>query len=131
MPYRVPTFNLTCNIGPSAAGAGVWPPTVYLASRLADVPCALVFGRRTNAASTGGTGDQGFPVECMNLLVAKLTDVRSIASADLIPDVVECPAGSGRYYGVCSVDDIGKGYANEHRTACLLAIPGTWTPPYP
>jgi hypothetical protein len=131
MAYRLPTFNLACNIGPSANGAFTWPPAPYVgAPRLADVPCALVFGRRVNVASTGGTGDRGYPIQCMSLLLDTDTDVRSSQSVDGVPDVVEVPAGSGRWYGVFVVDDIGKGYANEHRHAGIIAIEGTWAVPY-
>lgn len=131
MAYRLPNFNLLCNIGPGSTGPATWPPIPYIgAPRLANVPCALVYGRRVNVAATGGTFDQGYPTLCMSLLVAKLTDIRAMQSIDLIPDTVECPSGSGRWYAVCNVDDIGKGYPNEHRTAALWPIQGAWVVPY-
>lgn len=131
VPYRVPNFNLFCNIGPSAFGDNTWPPAPYFgAPRLAHKPCALVYGKRVNMASSGGTDDQGFPATTMTILFPKLTDVRSVQSTDQIPDTIECPEGSGRWYGVCGVDDIGKGYANEHRVAWVQPLAGEWTVPY-
>lgn len=132
MGYRLPTFNLRCNIGPSGAGPVSWPPAPYVGPpRLANQVCALVFGKRVNVASSGGTGGQGYPVVCMSLLLPPHVDVRAQQSLDRWPDAVEVPAGSGRWYGVLDVDDIGKGWPNEHRTASLYAIPGTWAVPYP
>jgi hypothetical protein len=55
----------------------------------------------------------------MIILLPPLTDIRSkIASGQ--SDMVEVPAGSGRWYGAAAVDDIGKGFPNEHRAAFLL-----------
>jgi hypothetical protein len=135
MPFVIPNFNLTYN---------VWTGTIFVPSAIIPVgvprsvnqPGALVLGRRVNMTSSGGTGSQGFPVMTMNLLTPKGTDIRGPQSGPL--DQVECPPGSGRFYFVVGVDDIGKGYPNEHRTASLYAaspvgphIPGYWNPPYP
>lgn len=129
MPYVIPNFNILCNIWtgvvsaiPALAPAGP--------SRLFHVPCALVHGRRVNAQSTGGTGAQGYPVQGMSLLLSKGTDIRGPQQPGQVLDLVECPADTGRYYWVYFVDDIGKGYANEHREAGIIALAGTWTPPY-
>jgi len=131
VPYVLPSFNLLCNIGPSAAGAFLWPCTPYAgAPRLHNVPCALVAGRRVNVSSTGGTAGQGYPITSMSLLLPPLTDVRSAQSVGGVPDAVEVPAVSGRWYGVFEVDDIGKGWPNEHRSASIQAILGTWPVPY-
>lgn len=121
MAYVQPTFNLIANIW-RAGNPVINPPDV-----VAD--CNLAYGRRVNVASTGGTTLQGAPLIAMNLLMPQGTDIRG--PQDTVgPDTVECPAGTGRYYGVFFVDDIGKGFANEHRTAALLAIQGTWVGPY-
>lgn len=129
MTYRLPTFNLTFN-------AWSWPayslvPAIPVGlPRVAAAPCALVFGRRVNVASTGGTGTPGIPIVGMSLLVPMLTDIRG--NADTVgPDLVECPAGSGRWYGLENVDDIGKGWPNEHRTGSLFAAIQMWVAPYP
>jgi hypothetical protein len=110
MAYRLPTFNLSCNIwhNPAVPPAGA-----------ADVsPMAnLTPGRRVTMPSE--------PIGSlpMQLLLPALTDVR-------IQDIVECPAGTARWYEVLFVDDAGKGFANEHRIA-LLVQTGIWPAPIP
>lgn len=71
----------------------------------------------------------GIPIQSMNLLLPAGTDIRGPQDTGFA-DSVEVPAGSARWYGVYFVDDIGKGFANEHRTACIFAIPLSWPPPY-
>lgn len=66
----------------------------------------------------------------MSLLLPLQTDIRGLQDT-VSQDMVEVPAGSGRWYSVQIVDDIGKGYANEHRSASIFALPGGWTAPYP
>jgi len=130
--YTLPTFNLLCNIkaapgaGWGAAAAAVAPPY-----RLTNQACALVYGRRVNLAVTSTTLQLGFPMFTMNLLLPAGTDIRGIQETTGIVDVVECPAGSGRWYRTAWVDDIGKGWANEHRSAVIQAVPGSWASPYP
>lgn len=107
--YTIPTFNLTCNLW--TGGNPVGPP------RLSPV-CNLAWGRRVNVASTGGTTTLGIPLVTMSLLLPALTDVRGPFGPSG-EDACEVPAGSGRLYHVVWVDDIGKGFANEHRCAVL------------
>lgn len=128
MAFRLPTFNITCNI---YTNEGTNPPVAPPVNppRIAAQQCGLAYGERVNVASTGGTANQGIPLQTMNLLLPPLVDIRGPQDPGGL-DMVECPAGSGRWYAVYFVDDIGKGYANEHRSASLLAIGGTWTPPY-
>jgi hypothetical protein len=74
------------------------------------------------------------------LLLPSKTDIRDTSCA-ITGDVLECPAGSGRWYGVFSVDDFGKGFSNEFRVAWIgkifedldpLAFPGLfWPAPIP
>jgi hypothetical protein len=108
MGYQLPNFNLVCNIIDN---------TTYPLPRVTS-DCNLAWGNRVNVASTGGTGAIGIPLVCMTLLLPPLTDVRGPLSSTGA-DTVECPAGSGRYYAVVFVDDIGKGFDNEHRAAML------------
>lgn len=129
MPFVVPNFNLLCNIG-SGTGAGVFPRPPFVSVRLANQECALVYGRRVNAAFSGDADSGGPSVFQMNLLLPMGTDIRGVQDSSGSVDLVECPAGSGRWYSVSSVDDVGKGYANEHRTAGLAAVPGSWSAPY-
>jgi hypothetical protein len=127
MAYRLPTFNLLCNISqPDALGTPGIPTAPY---RLYHQICQLTYGHRVNVISTGGTATAGVLVLSMNLILPKLTDVRGPQDIGGF-DMVECPAESGRWYYVAAVDDIGKGFANEHRTASIFALARSWTPPY-
>ena len=128
MAFKLPTFNLTCNISapdvPWVAGVPTAP------FRLTDQTCQLTFGRRVQVASTGGTTEVGVLTLTMNLLLPKGIDVRG--PQDTVSfDMVEVPAASGRWYRVVGVDDIGKGFANEHRSASIYALERSWTAPYP
>jgi hypothetical protein len=136
--FRVPTFNIGINIWSNLTGSQA--ADTAGAPRVAAVPANLAYGLRVNVATTGGTGLPGVPLLAMNLLLPALTDIRGPQHTGfLVPDgitgvvgdYVECPAGTGRWYVVAFVDDIGKGFANEHRTASIFAIPGTWAPPFP
>ena len=128
MAFKLPSFNLLCNISqPDIAGT---PAIPTLPLRIVNQACQLTYGRRVQVSSTGGTTQVGVLTLTMNLLLPKLIDVRGpqdVVSADM----VEVPAGSGRWYTVVGVDDIGKGFSNEHRTASLYALPSSWTAPYP
>lgn len=127
MAFSVPVMPLLCNITqPDFPNSPGIPTPPY---RLVDVPCNLAWGRRTNSASSGGTGSPGTPISCIDLLLPKLTDIRG-PQDDTSADVVECPAGSGRWYFVVAVDDVAKGFSNEYRLAVLFAIAGTWVAPY-
>jgi hypothetical protein len=128
MAYRLPTFNLTCNISqPDVPGVPGIPDGPY---RIEGQTCQLTYGRRVQVTSTGGTTSAGVLTLSMNLLLPKGVDVRG--PQDTVSfDMVECPAGSGRWYTVVAVDDIGKGFTNEHRTASLIALAASWLPPYP
>lgn len=128
MAFVLPTLNLLCNIFTSDAFRPSIIPTAP--PRHADVECQLTYGRRVNVASTGGTNAQGYPLLAMNLLLPSGTDVRGPQDVSGHPDIVEVPAGSGRWYFCFGVDDIGKGFDNEHRTAAILPMLSTWTPPY-
>lgn len=128
MGFRLPTFNILCNIatGPPPAA----PPPPLPPFRVPNQPCQLTYGRRVQVTSTGGTAAVGVLTLTMNLLLPALVDIRGPQDT-VAPDAVEVPAGSGRWYAVVAVDDIGKGFANEHRTASIYALAGFWTAPYP
>lgn len=115
MPYIVPQMPLTVFIwrGPPA-----YPP---VGLPVVVTVCNLTPGRRVMLPSQ-------VPASVMEALLPALTDVRA---ADPLTgnDVVEIPATSGRYYKVVGVDDIGKGFPNEHRIAWIEAHPIAW--PYP
>jgi hypothetical protein len=68
-------------------------------------------------------------VMTMDLLLPAGTDIRG--TQDTVGcDIVEVPAGTGRYYWSLTVDDIGKGWPNEHRIAKIVAVLGSWVAPY-
>jgi hypothetical protein len=111
MAFTVPTFNLLCNVFPL--------PAPFIVPRLVNVPCNLQFGRRPQSFSGGLASETLAPI-LMSLLVPALTDLRCAAQADE-GDVIECPAGSGRFYLTLGVDDVGKGFPNEFRVAVMIA----------
>jgi hypothetical protein len=128
MPFRLPTLNLTVRIFTGPGGAPP-PVAVPVGPKRLETSCQLTYGRRVNVASTGGTAAPGIPVQAMSLLIAKLTDIRGLQDT-VSYDIVEVPSGSNRWYWVSCVDDIAKGFANEHRSAVIFPILGTWTAPY-
>jgi hypothetical protein len=130
VPYVIPSFNLFCNIWSYPAYVHVPPAPAPGTARVLLQPCALVYGKRTNGATAQAGIEFGFSTFFMNLLLPALTDIRG--PQDTVgPDLVEVPAGSGRFYAAFGVDDIGKGWPNEHRTAALSVIDSSWTAPYP
>jgi len=123
MPFVLPTFNITCNIY-------TWPFALGNVPRIADQPCQL----RAPAANNGGFGSGLLAVtQIIQLLLPPGTDIRDSWSAPInASDIVEVPAGSGCHYQVMWVNDIGKGFSNEHRYATLAkttAVP--WPVPIP
>ena len=135
--FRVPTFPLRVNVWRNTTG--VLGSDTMAAPVLAGAPANLAYGERVQVMSTGGTGAVGVPSQVMNLLLTAGSDVRASQNTGMVADAVtgikgdyvEAPADSGRWYVITFVDDVGKGFANEHRTASLLQIPGTWTTPSP
>lgn len=129
MAYFLPQFNLTANVYTWVA------PFTPLGAPRVTIACNLSWGRRSQTASTGGTGDpEGFSA-CMTLLAPLGSDLRGYACYGDFgkADVVECPAGSGKLYKAIVVDDVGKGFPNEHRAAMLLPtfFYGNWPTPIP
>lgn len=129
MAFVVPTFNIHCNIWRFGTNADqftvqygtVWPPD--LGPDVNDVPCNLAWGRRVS--SEQGLVAYPFPTLLMTLLLPKLTDIQSPACSGTLGDIVEVPRNSGRVYIVIDVDDIGKGFSNEHRAASIMAFGGS------
>lgn len=109
MAFTIPSFPILCNVfdGP------VWPAPL----RIADLPCNLAIGRRVQIDGFDRGSSPGLGM-APTLLVPALSDLRD-ESCSTDADLVEVPAGSGRVYLVCCVDDFGKGFPNEHRAAAL------------
>lgn len=121
MPFNLPTFNLDVNIWRNASGPPAAPDVTVKGN--------LAWGRRVSS-NQGIEDPQGEPF--MTLLLPPGTDIRSSRTASGF-DWVEAPAGTGRLYKTLGVDDIGKGFSNEHRAAILVATSnfGVWPSPIP
>jgi len=109
MAFKLPTFNLTCNIYTNR--------NFSVSPRLSSL-CCLAIGRRVQVPASGGTATRGVVIFDMQLLLPKLTDIRFVLNTTH-QDGVEVPAGSGRKYDVEWVEDAGKGFPNEHRVAWI------------
>jgi hypothetical protein len=121
MAFRVPTFNLLCNVW---SGTAASPPLAPAgAPRIVGVPCNLRVGRIIEDAAPYG----------VQLSVAALTDIRFTGLGGLRGDNVEVPAGSGRFYQVYTGDDVGKGFPNEYRLFGLskVSFQAIWPVPFP
>jgi len=125
MAYKVPTFNSFANVwhGQTTQANPVGAPDLL-------VQCQLRWcGRGPTEALR--PNDQAWQ-QGWQILFPKLTDIRDVYNAALFDrwDTIEAPAGSGRYYGVQNVDDVGKGFTNEYRIAYVHKI-GVWPTPIP
>lgn len=115
MAYRLPNFNLEVGIWhpPIAVPPPVGPAAIETVGNLSP-------GRRVSMLAVASAME-------MWLLLPPLTDIRRLG-------YVQVPLGSGRWYQVQVVDDIGKGFANEHRFAIILQdnanwpVPDNWVP---
>lgn len=114
MTFEVPTFNLSAGVY-----TGPWVGKVFRA----NLDCNLAFARRVANVQAGfdPTSPVSTLTNIMSLLLPAGSDVRDHFQGGPY-DVVEVPAGSGRWYAVAGVDDIGKGFGNEHRCAWLVKI---------
>jgi hypothetical protein len=115
MAFRIPTFNLTCNVWRTGNVVANPPDTNF--------PCNLSPGRRVLSAALGNTSTgASSPSLLMEILLPARSDVRPAYIVFASPtqgDVVEVPAGTGRYYCVQCVDDVARGFPNEYRIAIL------------
>jgi hypothetical protein len=120
MSFTIPSFPLAVNIWRNGSGPPAVPDVVTVGN--------LTWGRRVTTA-TGVPNDASPDTLLALLLVPALTDVRDISTPSGA-DLVEVPAGSGRLYQAKQVDDIGKGFANEHRFAVIYKL-FPWPQPIP
>jgi hypothetical protein len=104
--FQLPTFNLDMNVWHGYPLSGPWPPT-----RPADFTFKgqLAEWSRLIIHITGATGSAFIQIRA-----PKGTDLRG-QNSTTANDVVEAPAGTGRYYQIVFVDDVGKGFSNEYR----------------
>jgi len=113
MAYRLPEFNLDVDIY-----SGPWLTRVLRVETVGN----LSWGHRQHwVDSNAGNVQQGRYTPWMNVLLPALTDVRPGLHTEF-GDSMEIPSGSGRWYGVFAVDDIGKGFDNEHRCAVVTQL---------
>lgn len=111
MAFRLPAMPITVNIWRSVGVGGFYvSPDVTTVANLTP-------GKRITVvrSTVPTTVEEAFE---MYLLLPKLTDIRCVWNG-ISPDMVEVPAGSLRFYDVAYVDDIAKGFANEHRFAII------------
>lgn len=112
MAYKTPTFNLTANYW--HAGGPPYPPP----GQPLGTPCQLRMYRTAFMMTANTLGSPS----TIAVLVPKGTDVRSAKISGGAADTFEIPAGSRRFYAVLAVDDVAKGFLNEYRMVCLVAV---------
>jgi hypothetical protein len=113
MAFDIPTFN---------TAIGIWNGPWLSRTVRGLTACNLAFGRRVQQSwLSGGNWENAAGGFQMLLLLPYRTDIRS-GLVQLHPDIVEVPALSGRWYQVIAVDDIGRGFPNEHRAAVIIGI---------
>jgi len=113
MAFTLPDFNLAVDIY-----TGPWLTKVLRVSTVGN----LAFGKRVQQLF--GSYDPQPNVQSSTpalLLLPAGTDVRGVVLTNQ-EDVIEVPSGSGRWYSVNAVEDIGKGFSNEHRCASVTQI---------
>lgn len=91
---------------------------------LVGVPCQLQLGERVNNQDTGVNAYFAY------LLCPKLTPITEQPPPMTPIPIVEVPQGTGRYYMVVWVDDVGKGFVNEYRQAQIQKM-RPWPIPIP
>ncbi len=111
MAFRPPTFNLNCNL---------WrKPNVVTNPPDRQFMVNLSLGRRVMGIPLAQTNALAGRILVSEALCPALTDIVGVVS-NVVLDCVEIPAGTGRFYAVAAVDDVGKGFPNEYRFALLL-----------
>jgi len=113
MPYTLPDFNLAVDIY-----TGPWLTRSLRVSTVGN----LALGRRVQQTPFGEDAGAFIATTAVPLLVPAGTDVRDWSCVGHQTDFIECPSGSGRWYGVQVVDDAGKGFPNEHRVVTMSKV---------
>lgn len=113
MAFTVPTFNLPVDVY-----TGPWLSKSLRLSTTGN----LSMGRRVQQQwQDDEVIQQVVGTLQVGLMLPALTDVRD-AYQNSAEDVVEVPAGSGRWYSVITFDDVAKGFSNEYRFALMGKI---------
>lgn len=114
MAFQVPTFNLSVGIHRCAAPYD-FTTKVYHGVQLGQL---RGFGQFPRLNINSPTNVPQY-TDATSVLFPAGTDVRFYGAGGLTHDVLEVPAGSGRWYIVMDVDDVAKGFANEYRWASV------------
>lgn len=128
MAYTVPTFNLPVRIWRDGTAVGNPPDVTTVGNLVASRPDGDPIPNPAGTTAAQRIVSAGLWGRFITLLLPKLTDVRppGLGPGDW-GDVIEVPAMTGRYYMTIAVDDVGKGFANEHRYAYMIAMTNvTW-----
>lgn len=120
--FTLPQFNLTANIW---HGQVDQPP---VGDPDVTTECQLYVPSKPDTVQTIGAA-AGSLVPII-LRVPAGTDIRAQVPTGSPTDMVECPAGSGRFYLTQQVDDAHKGFDNEYRFAVMVAL-HPWPTPIP
>lgn len=118
MSFSIPAFNLDVNIYDFHTTP--MPPVALRGTCLGNLATGRVSRVVEWEARTNASPRSLAMSSC--LLVPKLTDIRDAACAGGEGDLLEVPAGSGRIYWVTYVEDIGKGFDNEHRMVIMQKV---------
>lgn len=122
MAFQPPRFNLTATIYDFYG-----PPFLPRHAARLQAPCQIRAIRTALALNHDVASGPG-----TLLLFPRLTDIRpffGFAVAGISGDVVEVPAGSARFYVCNYIEDVAKGFLNEHRAAIVIQAP--FPGPYP
>jgi hypothetical protein len=123
--YSIPQMPLPYSIWRWSHWGGLVPPV--------SVPdaqsfCNLVPGRRNYLSLDGGLS---------YILILLSDDIRFselgvwiVPPGPTDPDLIELPTGSGRYYKVVDVEQLGMGFSNWHQEAAILKV-SPWPVPVP
>lgn len=131
--FALPVFNLSCGIWTNTNHVPSVPPRVVVLGNLATGRVARVSDW---VPYRGASSLRPLSMQSC-ILFPKLTDVRDGACHGG-PDLVECPQGSGRWYWVTYMEDVAKGFDNEHRMVLVQKMffydtfrPYLWPVPVP
>jgi hypothetical protein len=117
--FRLPSFNLTCDIFDHALP----PPN---APRIAGQICQL---RAPGKQTVLQVQYFGVYLPCWELLLPAQVDIRDLFTSTSF-DFVTVPAGTARLYQVEWVDDVARGFSNEYRIAYVYKV-ANWPHPIP
>lgn len=111
MAFVVPQMPLSVNVW-SNYDQSVDPVPPVIAPSF-NVPGNLAMGRREFQDESGS----GYTMYALFPAGTIINDGQVVSPNE---DLVEIPAGTGRYYTVMYADNVGMGFANEHVMAVIM-----------